>query len=214
MSDEDTPDGSREDEDTPKESTGEAETPLNEENPDAESDGNWEKRYKDIQSAFTKSQQNNREMELRLARLEGRNETVADKKPTIWDKLNSPDLREEMLSDPGVAVDLLKEMASETANVLSARDAYWQDRLDRMQFDTSPDKGQIEQLREIEAFRDLPVSALREIAKLKGSEQAERRTPPGSLDGGRRPKPSGGKGDVRSDPMYQRIYGKREDEVI
>ena len=216
---EDTPDGSLAAEDTPTESSRSDEgTPPGEEHAIEGGKVDWEKRYRDLEAAFTKGQQELAPLRETVAELKGRvfaNPVETRRDPDFLDRLRDPKTKEDILSDPGLAVDLVEEGLKYMAGIIRSRDDVYEGRLSEMTLSASPEKDQIEELRKDERFANLPISVLRAIIEKQSEGKPESPVRPrGSLNGGRRAVAGEPETDVRKSPLYGKIYGDRKLEVI
>ena len=175
----------------------------------SESEDGFESRYKDLQGAYTKSQQNNKQLERQIAELSGKMDAFVqmNEKPQVdWldDAGEDDDADDHWRNDPAVARQAMKRFRSEMAELLTERDAYLLQEIgNNTQIDAEL-KGKMAELSEDPDFQGMPKKALMAVAKkLVGKKVIH--TPPGKPGKGRKAG-SGKASKIESNPMYQAMY--------
>jgi len=182
----------------------------------SESKSSFESRYKDLQGAYTKSQQSNKAMERQLAELSGKVDAFTQMSTVAegdWldESGDDDDPDDYWRNDPSVARKAMKRFRKEMADVLEQRDAYIMNEVGKMAPVDSTLKDKIEELRDDPEFQDFPQKALSSIAKkLIGKKVIHR--PPGSPGHGK--KSAGTKASkVEDSPMFKAMYGSTFEET-
>lgn len=174
--------------------------------------------YKNLQSAYTKSNQDLGKLQAKVEMLEQSQQKPSEESETvdsILDKLDDDEIRERVDSDPAEAIPIIKEalrgavgsLEKEFVSALKERDAYYHHQFKERDPAFQQAKDEIEKLREEEpAFKNLPDEALMAVvARTKGNQsKSEFRGNPG---GGKAPQPKRKEEDIKETDLYKMIYG-------
>jgi hypothetical protein len=178
-------------------------------------------RYKDLQGAYTRSQQELKELRSSLDQLRGevvatnRNtKLAADEQPTrSW--IDDEKIADEVRNDPASVVKLIKTLREEFAQILQMRDAHYEEKMTNFDPAIVSVRETINELKkdpDYKGFNDRQLSVI--AKKMKSSESdgdsaAARRAPPkGAPGGGRSTGQRSQPADFTKDPLWKKIYGE------
>ena len=167
----------------------------------------WEKRYKDLQSEYTKD----REELLRLKKAF----VGEDVTPTDVDYFDDKELEDALKKNPASVLPILKQMRDETLQVLEAQ----RREIDKSIAQSDPDQAhlyeRVEKLREDEdyaSFTDEQLLTLARKSETEGSAPSIKKAyNPGGSRKGRAPKKEA---NPENSALWKAIYGTKLDEVV
>jgi predicted nucleic acid-binding Zn-ribbon protein len=151
------------------------------------------------------------EVFMEKAQLEGRlkamEEMLASKStPPQDDWLEKIDV--ETLKDDPVAIrDSLLKMRSEIAQVLKARDSFYEQRLHNLRPEIAAVKDKIAELRTDPDYATFNDDQLAVIAHKVQSTETPAPAPKGGIGGGRRAPSGGAEPNIKDSPLFKAIYG-------
>lgn len=226
---EDTPEGSAEEQDALTESGHEdpATDPAVQDTPGAGGGTETvpEKRYKDLQAAFTRVSQENSSMKTMLAELKGNvgalmatRQPPAEPEPDDFAILRDEKIREEILNNPAemltVVEKVIQSMGTKIARVLDTRDKAILERIQSVDPRRSELTQVISELRKDDRLAQLPDDALIAIAEREQSKPGARPRPVSGLSSGRGAPTKKEEVSIKAHPLFKKIYATQESEVI
>lgn len=173
--------------------------------------------YKNLQSAYTKSNQELGRLQAKIEQLEESQQEPSEEFQTVdsvLDSLDDDEIRSRVDADPAEAIPILKEalkgavgtLEGQFVEALRERDAYYHSQFKERDPAYQQAKGDIYKLREDPAFANLPDETLMAVlAREKGNRpKSEFR---GNAGSGMAPKPMQKEEDIRKTDLYKRMYG-------
>lgn len=170
----------------------------------------YKKMLIDTKRAFTKASMEKAEMAGRLSALEEQIRAMSSKETQEnqkdWlEEVNFEELRE----DPNGLKKVIAMLRGDVANVLQARDNYFETRLKSVNPEINAFKDKIAEMKADPDFADFSDEQLVRLAKRETAKpkQSKASPEPASVGGGRRAASTGGGTDIRKSSLYRQIYG-------